>query len=203
MKIMKVNYQTKLEEILSLPDTKGKSLLLHSCCAPCSSYVLEYLQEYFRITVFFYNPNITDSKEYNLRLNEQKRLIPLISGSEYPIGFRDGGYDINQFHEMTGKYPQSLEGGERCLSCYELRLNETARITAAEKYDCFATTLTISPHKNAEKINEIGERVAALIKVNYLPADFKKKGGYQRSLELSKQYSLYRQSFCGCEMSKP
>jgi predicted adenine nucleotide alpha hydrolase (AANH) superfamily ATPase len=180
---------------------KEKTLLLHSCCAPCSSYVLEFLRADYHISVFFYNPNITDQQEYLLRLNEQKRLCAL-----FGVDFIEGKYNPEQFYEYAGINDTSVintatapEGGERCFKCYELRLRETNRIAAKEKFAYFATTLTISPLKNAEKINEIGLRIAD--GATYLPSNFKKKGGYQRSLELSKQYSLYRQNYCGCEYS--
>ena len=180
----------------SWPPEKGQSLLLHACCAPCSSYVLEYLRGYYNITVFFYNPNISDQAEYAKRRDEMKRLLRL-DGAAPPTGFIEGDYDPTRFYHAIRGLESAPEGGERCRRCYELRLGETARMAEAGGFDCFATTLTVSPHKNAAAINEIGLRAAPA----YLPSDFKKKGGYSRSLELSRQYGLYRQDYCGCEYS--
>ena len=184
---------------------KGKKLLLHSCCAPCSSYVLEYLRETFAITVFFYNPNITERKEYALRRDEQKRLLGLTASlpAFSPPGFIEGAYDTERFYETAKGFEGCAEGGERCFRCIALRLGETARAAAELGFDYFATTLTVSPLKNAGKINEIGLRIAAETGgAAYLPSDFKKKGGAGRSLALAKQYSLYRQKFCGCGFSR-
>jgi predicted adenine nucleotide alpha hydrolase (AANH) superfamily ATPase len=190
------------------------TLLRHSCCAPCSSYVLEYLHEQYALTLFYFNPNITDSAEYQQRLSEQKRLLAILNEQGVTIAFCEGEYEKERFYEAIGsELNNEPEGGERCWRCYELRLSETARLAAAEGFDYFATTLTLSPRKNAAKINEIGTNLAPIsppppivgadiIRPYYLPSDFKKKGGYQRSLTLSKQYSLYRQNYCGCEFSK-
>jgi len=169
-----------------------KKLLLHSCCAPCSSYVLEFLQDKYDITVFFFNPNITDLKEYELRRDEQKRLL-----AQGVITFIEGSYTPDTFYEVCKGLETEPEGGERCFGCYELRLCETARTASELGFDHFTTTLTVSPHKNAIKINEIGQKFPT-----YLPFDFKKNNGYQRSIELSKQYGLYRQNFCGCTFSQ-
>lgn len=208
-----MNYQKELEKILSgLPAgvTDGDScgnpprLFLHSCCAPCSSYCLEYLCKYFAITVFYYNPNISAETEYRKRVEEQKRLIDCYNKEEkgYSIEVIEGDYEPARFFEMAKGYETCPEGGERCFRCFELRLRETA-IRAKEKaYDYFATTLTISPLKNAQKINEIGIALAEEYGVKWLPSDFKKKNGYKRSIELSAEYDLYRQDYCGCAYSK-
>ena len=184
---------------------KGKRLFLHSCCAPCSSYVLEYLREQFAITVFFYNPNITERKEYELRCDEQKRLLALTASlpSFCPPGFIEGAYDTGRFYEIAKGFELNAEGGERCSRCVTLRLQETARVAGELGFDYFATTLTVRPLKKAEKINEIGLRIAKEMGGPvYLASDFKKKGGAGRSLALSKTYSLYRQKFCGCAFSR-
>ncbi len=201
----KRNYQKELDKIIE--QIKGQeipTLFLHSCCAPCSSYVLEYLSPYFQITVFYYNPNITASPEYFKRVEEQKRLISLLNQREghYPISVIEGDYRPEYFLEMAKGLEDCLEGGERCFGCYRLRLEETAKLARQQKADYFATTLTISPLKNAEKLNEIGEELADTYQVPWLPSDFKKKEGYKRSIELSQAYGLYRQDYCGCAFSK-
>lgn len=202
----KRNYQKELDKLLAeAVQEKGvKTLFLHSCCAPCSSYVLEYLRKYFRITVFYYNPNITYSQEYFKRVEEQKRLINLYNerAEGYPIAVVEGNYKPQVFLDMAKGLEECPEGGERCFKCYELRLVETARKAKEAGADYFATTLTISPLKNAEKLNEIGERLAEEYQVSWLPSDFKKKEGYKRSIELSAEYGLYRQDYCGCAFSK-
>lgn len=197
---MKINYQLKLNEILgSLPKDKKPSLLLHSCCGPCSSYVLEYLKEYFEITVFYYNPNITEEAEYQHRVEEQQRLIHLV----YPdVHFLEGTYSPETFLEMSRGLEEEPEGGARCTKCYHLRMNETAKMAKELGFDYFTTTLSISPYKDSEKLNQIGEKLEQQYGVSYLYADFKKRNGYKRSIELSKQYHLYRQDYCGCEFSK-
>jgi len=207
-----VNYQKELEKILAgLPKREeGRegadppSLFLHSCCAPCSSYVLEYLCSYFRITVFYYNPNISDSEEYRKRVEEQKRLIAAYNEERrgYPIDVVEGDYEPQRFFEMSGGLETCAEGGERCFLCYALRLEETARRAAAAGSGYFATTLTVSPLKNARKLNEIGMALAEKYKVPWLFSDFKKKDGYKRSIQLSAQYGLYRQNYCGCVYSR-
>ncbi len=177
-------------------------LLLHSCCAPCSSYVLEYLSDYFSITVFYYNPNITDEDEYRHRVAEQKRLVAELP-VKHPISFFEGSYDPDGFLALAKGLEEAPEGGERCRKCFSLRLTEAAIMAVCEGYDYFTTTLTISPLKDADVINEIGEQVAAgYDRLTFLPADFKKRDGYKRSLELSEQYGLYRQDYCGCVYSK-
>ncbi len=197
------NYQKELDKIIEKIADKAPKLFLHSCCAPCSSYVLEYLRQYFRITVFYYNPNITEDTEYRKRVEEQKRLIAAYNETQgYPIEIIEGDYEPECFLEMAKGLEDCPEGGERCFACYELRLRETAKRASAGTYDYFTTTLTISPLKNAVKLNEIGERLAEEYYVNWLPSDFKKRGGYQRSIELSKEYDLYRQDYCGCVYSR-
>ena len=204
----KRNYQKELDKLIEALSVKCEAgvphLFLHSCCAPCSSYVLEYLSPYFQITVFYYNPNITASPEYFKRVEEQKRLIALLNTKEghYPIQVVEGDYRPEVFLEMSKGLENCPEGGERCFGCYRLRLEETAKRAVEYEADYFATTLTISPLKNAEKLNEIGEELATQYQVPWLPSDFKKKNGYKRSIELSAEYELYRQDYCGCAFSK-
>lgn len=202
---MNKNYQKMLERTLDDPANTGKRLLLHSCCAPCSSYVLVYLSAYFRITVLYYNPNISQTEEYQKRVAQQKRFIKLLNekpGTKYKIEMIEGDYQPERFFEMARGYESCPEGGQRCFRCYEMRLSETARIAAMEQFDFFTTTLTISPLKNADKLNEIGQRLSDECGVPYLLSDFKKKNGYLTSIALSKEYDLYRQDFCGCIYSK-
>ncbi|MBR1861643.1 MAG: epoxyqueuosine reductase QueH [Lachnospiraceae bacterium] len=205
----KRNYQIELENIIkeSNPDNPP-TLLLHACCAPCSSYCLEYLAKYFKVTVFYYNPNIAPAGEYRKRVDEEKRLIAaynaeIIWGERQgnPIGIREGDYEPRRFYEAVRGLENLGEGSERCFKCFELRLRKTA-MAVGDGYDYFTTTLTISPLKNAEKLNEIGERIAGEYGLNWLPSDFKKKDGYKRSIELSQQYGLYRQDYCGCLFSQ-
>lgn len=210
----RINYQKALERILEgLPGTDKdgrenppKRLLLHSCCAPCSSYVLEYLRDYFRITVLYYNPNITDRAEYGKRVEEQRRLIERMNeerpSSACPISLEEGDYAPERFFSAVRGVEHILEGGERCYRCFELRLRETARRAAEGGYDFYTTTLTISPLKNAQWLNEIGERLGKEYGAAFLPSDFKKRDGYKRSVELSEQYGLYRQDYCGCIFSQ-
>ena len=197
-----MNYQKELDKLISNLQREGKTpkLLLHSCCAPCSSYVLEYLSDYFEITVFYYNPNIFPESEYTKRILEQQMLINDMKVI-HPVSFLAGGYDRERFFEMAAGLEHLKEGGERCFKCYELRLEEAARIAKECEFDYFTTTLSISPMKNAEKLNEIGNKVGEKYGVSYLQSDFKKKNGYKRSIELSKEYGLYRQDYCGCEFS--
>lgn len=198
----KRNYQKELEAIITNLSATGRvpRLLLHSCCAPCSSYVLEYLSEYFEITVFYYNPNIYPDAEYEKRVEEQRMLTDSLP-ARYPISFIAGRYDKERFYEAAEGYEQEREGGERCFRCYELRLREAAEAARDDGFDYFTTTLSISPLKNAEKLNAIGEQLAQEYGLAYLPSDFKKKNGYKRSTELSKEYGLYRQDYCGCVYS--
>ena len=197
-----MNYQKELEKLISKiqKEEKVPKLLLHSCCAPCSSYVLEYLSNYFEITVFYYNPNIFPENEYTKRILEQQMLIHDMK-TKYPISFIAGNYDRESFFEIARGIEHLKEGGERCFKCYELRLEESAKIAKKIESDYFTTTLSISPMKNADKLNEIGMKIGKKYGVEYLQSDFKKKNGYKRSIELSKEYGLYRQDYCGCEFS--
>lgn len=197
-----MNYQKELDKLLAQLEKEERvpSLLLHSCCAPCSSYVLEYLGQHFNITVFYYNPNIFPESEYTKRILEQQTLIGQMR-VKYPVSFIAGSYDKDRFYEMAKGLEHVKEGGERCLKCYELRLRESAWIAKSGGFDYFTTTLSISPMKNAARLNEIGLRLQEEYGVNYLISDFKKKNGYKRSIELSKEYGLYRQDYCGCEFS--
>ena len=199
----KINYQNKLDKIIEELQIRKEvpSLLLHSCCAPCSSYVLEYLSKYFKITIFYYNPNIYPKEEYLKRVEEQKRLINEMKFKN-PVDMIEGTYNSDDFFEMCRGLENLKEGGERCFKCYKLRLEETLRIAEEGKFDYFTTTLTISPFKNAQKLNEIGQNLCETKKVKYLLSDFKKREGYKRSIELSKEYNLYRQDYCGCIFSK-
>ena len=211
-----MNYQKQLEEVIKQEKNNRKKLLLHSCCAPCSSYVLEYLREYFDITVFFYNPNISNAVEYEKRLQEEKRLIEAYNKQVESGNFEnmnstenagiikilDIGYEPSEFFEAVKGYEQCKEGGERCYKCFELRLGKSARIAKEGGFDYFTTTLTISPLKNANWLNEIGRLEGEKEGVLFLPSDFKKKDGYKRSIQLSKDFELYRQDFCGCGFSK-
>lgn len=200
---MNVNYQKELEKLIDTlqKNEKVPRLFLHSCCAPCSSYVLEYLSRYFSITVFFYNPNISPREEYEKRVEEIKRLIGEMS-FEHPVTFVEGEYCPEKFFAMAKGLEDVPEGGERCFRCYRMRMEEAARLAREGGYDYFTTTLSISPLKNAAKINEIGQELAGIYQVSHLPSDFKKKNGYKRSIELSAQHNLYRQNYCGCVFSK-
>ena len=203
MNQQKINYQKVLEKTIEQNQKEGKvpTLLLHSCCAPCSSYCLEYLSRYFKITVFYYNPNIYPEEEYYKRVKEQKKFISLLP-AQYPISFEEGTYDTGRFYAMAKGLEDCPEGGERCFQCYELRLREAAELAKKRNMDYFTTTLSISPLKNAEKLNEIGDALAKEYGISYLNSDFKKKNGYKRSVELSEQYGMYRQYYCGCVFSK-
>ena len=199
---MNRNYQKELDRILLQLDKREEkpSLLLHSCCAPCSSYVLEYLNSYFRITVYYYNPNITEKAEYDKRIQEVRRLIGEMGLTDVDV--LEGEHDPKAFFAMAAKWPGEKEGGLRCYDCYKMRLMDTAEVAAKNGYDYFTTTLSISPHKNAKWLNELSEEASALYGVKTLPADFKKRNGYKRSIELSAEYDLYRQDYCGCIFSK-
>lgn len=199
----KRNYQRELEKILAEIEKSGQvpRLFLHSCCAPCSSYVLEYLSSYFQITDFFYSPNISPKEEYVKRAEELKHLIDEMPFVHKPV-FLEGDYCPEEFFKMAKGLENVPEGGERCFRCYRMRMEEAARLAAEGGYDYFTTTLSISPLKNAQKINEIGEELEKIYGVKHLPSDFKKKNGYKRSTELSGEYGLYRQNYCGCVFSK-
>ncbi|MBE6151830.1 MAG: epoxyqueuosine reductase QueH [Firmicutes bacterium] len=198
---MKVNYQLKLEEIINKEKGNIPKLLLHTCCAPCSSYVLEYLSNYFEITILYYNPNISPEEEYYKRLNEQKRLINELKLTN-PVYLLECNYDNNKFEELSQGLEEEPERGARCLKCYRLRLEETARIAKLNDFDYFGTSLSVSPYKSSDVLNKIGEELSDIYGISYLYSDFKKKEGYKRSIELSKIYNLYRQDYCGCKYSK-
>jgi Uncharacterized protein conserved in bacteria len=199
----KINYQRELDKLLDKfqQEERIPRLLIHSCCAPCSSYVLEYLSDYFYITIFFYNPNITEQEEYERRVKEQKKLIEELN-PQYPILMEEGTYNQKEFFNQVKGLEHIEEGGKRCATCFSMRLREAAMIAKERDFEYFTTTLTISPLKNAAMINEIGTHLSKEYEVAFLPSDFKKKNGYQRSVELSKQYGLYRQDYCGCIFSK-
>lgn len=201
------NFQKELDALIKQLEEngeRGKRLFLHSCCAPCSSYVLEYLRTYFRITVFYYNPNISFAQEYQKRVAEQKRLIDEYNRQKtgYPIDVVEGDYEPEVFYDTVKGLEECPEGGERCFLCYALRLRKTVQQALDGGYDYFSTTLSISPLKNAKKLNEIGEQLAREYGIKWLVSDFKKKDGYKRSIELSAIYDLYRQDYCGCVYSK-
>lgn len=196
------NYQREMEQVLSRLDQENPPrLLLHGCCAPCSSYVLEYLSVYFQITLFFYNPNISSFEEYRKREEEAKRLIASMP-LKNPVQFMEAPWENDRFEQAAKGLEQVPEGGSRCFACYKLRLEKTAETAAKLGFPYFTTTLTISPLKNAAKLNELGEEAAARWNLCFLPSDFKKKNGYKRSIELSHQYNLYRQNYCGCVYSQ-
>lgn len=200
---MTIPFQRQLLNILSeiKKTDEPPHLLLHCCCAPCSSYVLEYLSPYFKITVFYYNPNISPQKEYEIRVNEIKRFVKEFP-TPNPVEFIEGEYEPKRFYSAVQGLEDAPEGGERCIKCFELRLSEAAKKAQEIKADYFVSTLTISPMKNASVLNQISEECSAIYKVKNLPSDFKKKNGYKRSIELSNEYNLYRQDFCGCVYSK-
>lgn len=193
---MKNNYELKmLEQIKGVkPNTK---LLLHSCCAPCSSAVIERLKDFFDLTIYYYNPNIDNEQEFAMRAREQERLC-----KELDVKFICPTYDKNEFYKQVSGLENEKEGGARCEKCFFLRLGHTANFAKSNGFEYFATTLTVSPLKNAELLNSIGEDIGKQLGINYLYSDFKKKGGYLRSIELSKQFGLYRQNYCGCSFSK-
>lgn len=199
----KINYQKELDKIIEKNKANGNkpTLLLHACCAPCSSYVLEYLHNYFEITVDFYNPNIYPKEEYEYRSEEIKRLIKEMNLDD-KIELIVDEYYPDEFFNMAKGLEKEPEAGKRCFKCYELRLRRTAELAKERGFDYFTTTLSISPLKNADKLNEIGKKLSDEYNVPYLFSDFKKKNGYKRSIELSKEYNLYRQNFCGCVYSK-
>ena len=199
----KINYSKETEKIIDVNKREQKlpSLLLHGCCAPCSSACLEYLNKQFKITLFFYNPNISPKEEFEKRFSEAKRLVAEMP-FENSVKIIKGDYDYSRFLNAVSGFETVKEGGERCFKCYALRLEETAKAAKKGGYDYFCTTLSISPLKNSQKINEIGYEIGEKYGVKWLPSDFKKKEGYKRSIELSRQYDLYRQDFCGCAFSK-
>lgn len=199
----KVNYHRKMLEIISENEDKGlvPTLLLHTCCAPCSSAVLLKLADHFHITVFYYNPNIEPYDEYVKRKEEQIRFLKEFH-TVYPIAFLDCDYDADAFLKMSKGLESEKEGSIRCHKCYRLRLEKTAQVAKEKGFDYFGTSLTVSPYKNAEKINEIGEELAGKYALSFLYSDFKKEDGYKKSILMSKEYHLYRQDYCGCRFSK-
>ena len=213
----KKNYQKELEKIITSQNAP-KKVFLHSCCAPCSSYCMEYLRQYFDVTVFYYNPNIMNEEEYRKRVTEQQRLIEaynqlderiMINGvgekeiiKLRKIAFVEGAYDVGRYLDVIKGMENCPEGGSRCGRCFDLRLRETARVAKEIGMDYFTTTLTISPLKNAQLINQLGNAIGEEMGIAFLPSDFKKNNGYLRSIELSKEYDLYRQDYCGCDFSK-
>ncbi len=199
----KINYQKKLDEVIAKNQRENKvpSLLLHACCAPCSSYCLEYLSQYFNITVYYFNPNISIKEEYDYRLNEEKRLISLMEFKN-PVKIIDGDYNPKDFFDAVKGLEKEPEGGKRCIECFKLRLEASAKIAKEIGADYFTTTLTISPLKNADALNEIGAQYGEKYDVSWLYSDFKKREGYKRSIVLSKEYDLYRQNYCGCIFSR-
>ena len=196
----KRNYQKELDKIIEENKGRKPTLLLHSCCAPCSSYVLEYLSEYFDITLFFFNPNISPKEEYEKRVKEVERLLEEMPACR-DVKFIEGRYDPREFLECASGLELEPEGGARCLKCFELRLREAAKKAKEIGLEYVCTTLTISPLKNADNLNRIGEEMAKEYGVKWLVSDFKKKEGYKRSIELSEEYNLFRQNYCGCVFS--
>ena len=201
---MNKNYQKELEKIIAHLDS-SKKVFMHSCCAPCSSYCMEYLRQYFNLTVFYYNPNIMQEAEYRKRVEEQRRLIDCYNQKEglNKISFLEGIYDPENYLSAVKGMEDAPERGPRCTECFRLRLEETAKIAKQMEMDYFTTTLTISPLKNAQLINQLGNEIGEKVGIPFLPSDFKKNSGYLRSIELSKEYDLYRQNYCGCDFSKP
>ncbi|MBQ8320128.1 MAG: epoxyqueuosine reductase QueH [Clostridia bacterium] len=194
---MKINYDEQMTEVLAAAP-KDATLLLHSCCAPCSSACLERLFGKIKLTVFYYNPNIGDPAEYEKRKAEQIRFLQETGYAD----ILDCDHDKAAFEKIAQGYEQEPERGKRCYRCYKLRLDQTARVAKEGGFTYFATTLTLSPYKNADWLNELGKEAEKTFGVTYLPTDFKKKNGYLRSIELSKEYHLYRQDYCGCDFSK-
>ncbi|MBQ8472393.1 MAG: epoxyqueuosine reductase QueH [Bacilli bacterium] len=195
-----MNYQVVLDETLKKLDGK-KKLLLHACCAPCSSYVIEYLSEYFDITILYYNPNIDTEEEFNHRLRELKRFVKEFK-TKNPVKVISLGYDNKEYLDEVVGLEKELEGGSRCYKCFKLRLTKSCLYARSNNFDYFTTTLTISPLKNSRILNEIGHDLEQEYGINYLYSDFKKREGYKRSIVLSNKYNLYRQDYCGCQFSK-
>lgn len=200
---MKENYQKSMELLIEKEALRHRvpTLLLHACCAPCSSSVLERLSSFFEITIYYYNPNISPYEEYGKRIREIERFIKDFP-AVHPIHFLEGKYDNNRFEDIARGLEKEKEGGARCSKCYYLRLEDTARVAKQHNFDYFTTTLSVSPYKNADKLNQIGRFLEKEYDVLYLVSDFKKKDGYKRSIELSREYNLYRQDYCGCIYSK-
>ncbi len=199
----KINYNVLMEQIILEIEKKKvvPTLLLHTCCAPCSTAVIARLANFFKITVFYYNPNIEPYEEYLKRKEEQQRLLKIFP-SKYPLSFLDCDYENEKFHEMAKGLEEEKERGPRCFKCYRLRLEKTALKAKENHFDYFGTSLTVSPYKNAQKLNEIGLELAKEYNISYLVSDFKKEDGYRKSIMYSKEYQLYRQDYCGCIYSK-
>ena len=195
---MKTNYDKVLQDIISNLTTR-KKILIHSCCGPCSSYVIEYLNKYFDITILYYNPNIYPFDEYQKRLATQEKIAYILNPNIKVINAK---YDKDEYYKLIKGHEKDKEGEERCHICYRMRLLYTCLYAKEHNYDYFTTTLSVSPYKNSEIINNIGKELESKYNVNYLYADFKKRNGYKRSIELSKEYNLYRQDYCGCIFSK-
>jgi len=195
-----MNYDKIMEEQIKEIE-EGTELLLHACCAPCSSAVLERIANHFQVTIFYYNPNISDEEEYKKRIQEIKKFLQQFH-TKYKISLMEGNYEPDKFYEIAKGLENTPERGPRCYKCYNLRLEETAKIAAINNFEYFCTTLTLSPHKNSSWINKIGEELNSKYNTTYLYSDFKKRNGYKRSIELSKEYNLYRQDYCGCIYSK-
>jgi len=195
--MQKENYQLKTDKITAELGDKRPGLLLHSCCGPCSSYVLEYLTQFFDITLLFYGPNIQPREEYELRLAHQRQVLEHI-----PVKIMECSYDGEAFDAIAAGYEDEPEGGARCTRCFALRIEETARRAAEAGFEYYCTTRSVPPHKDAQRIKAIGEAMGERYGVKWLPSDFKKRGGYQRSIALSKEWELYRQDYCGCLYSK-
>ncbi len=197
------NYQKELDALIERHTAAGEvpTLLLHACCAPCSSYCLEYLSNHFAITLFYFNPNIHPAEEYAHRVAEAKRLVAELP-AKYPVSFLEGSFEPQRFYDAVKGLEAEPEGGARCRVCFRLRLEETAKLAKEKGFDYFTTTLSISPLKNADVLNEEGEKAGEKFGVRHLPSNFKKKGGYQRSIVLSREYDLYRQNYCGCVFSR-
>ncbi|MBQ4340798.1 MAG: epoxyqueuosine reductase QueH [Firmicutes bacterium] len=199
---VKKNYDLIMQKMIKDHEGGRPKVLLHSCCGPCSTACIERLAEDCDVTVFYYNPNIDNEDEYKLRRDEQIRYINERYGPSGKVNYLEGRYDVENFLAFAQSMADLKEGGGRCSLCFELRLRETASEAKEKNFDLFATTLTVSPMKNAEIINEIGIKLEKEYDVRFLVSDFKKRAGFQRSIELSKEYGLYRQHYCGCSFSK-
>ena len=200
-RVIVMNYDIEMEKEIEKIKNERPKLLLHACCAPCSSAVLERISDYFKISILYYNPNITDEDEYQKRLEELKRFVSIFDTTK-EIEVIDGKYQPEDFFTMSEGLEKEKERGKRCYLCYQMRLRETAKLAKELNFDYFTTTLSLSPYKNSNWINEIGDNLSNMYNVEFLYSDFKKKNGYKRSIELSKEYHLYRQDYCGCIYSK-
>ena len=197
---MSENYQLKLDKEIESLHGERPELLLHSCCGPCSSYVLEYLTQYYKVTLLWYNPNIWPPEENDKRLHYQRKIINVL-GLKEDVSIVIPDYDHDRYLQMVSGLESEPEGGLRCTECFRMRLKEAAEAAERLGIGLYCTTLTVSPHKNAEKINTLGEEIGREHGVRFLPSDFKKRNGYKRSIELSREYDLYRQDYCGCEFA--